>query len=170
MLFGWVSKGLCLCCKTVYLYGIEQSIFTILHPKWTSHFIKYADFGHTIRHEKCTKRYENWQALSLCFQTVAVCGINKFKSKWLAFRPRGESIWASNILDSPQYQDPLIHNRTTFKCHIAFYSITTSCHTPPSILFTIHLFLNAWCLFIWPSEHRIFGFRRVLNAHWSVTD
>ena len=37
------------------LYGVEQSIFMILHPKWTSHFIFYTDFGHTLRHEKCTK-------------------------------------------------------------------------------------------------------------------
>ena len=43
------------CCKTVYLYGVEQSIFMILHPKWTSHFISYTDFGHTLKHEKCTK-------------------------------------------------------------------------------------------------------------------
>ena len=81
MSFGWVSKGVCLCCKTVYFYGVQQSIFMILHPKWTPHFISYTDFGHTLRHEKCTKWYENWQALSLWFQIVAVCPTSKFKSK-----------------------------------------------------------------------------------------
>ena len=30
---------------------VEKSIFTILHPKWTSHFISYTEFGHTLRHE-----------------------------------------------------------------------------------------------------------------------
>ena len=54
--------------------------------------------------------------------------------------------------------------------HIAFYDITTSCRIPPSILFDIHLFCNAWCLIIWLREHCIFGFRFVLNAHWSVRD
>ena len=126
--------------------------------------------GITLRHEKCTKPYTNWQALSQRFQIVAACRINKFKSKLLAFRLHVDSIWVRNLPGPPQYQDPLIHNLTTFKCHIAFYSIATSCHIPPSILFTIHLCLDAYCLIIWLSEHRIPGFRLVFNAHWSVTD
>ena len=26
-------------------FWVEQSIFTILHPKWTSHLISYTDLG-----------------------------------------------------------------------------------------------------------------------------
>ena len=87
--------------------------------------------------------------------------INKFKLKYIAFRPSGESIWAHNLPDPPQYQDILSHIRTTFKCPIAFCSITTGCHTSPSILFTTHFF-NARCLIIWLREHWVFGLR---NAH-----
>ena len=151
-------------------YRVEQSISTISQLKWTSHFINYTDFGHTLRHDNSTKWYENRQTLSWWFQIVAVCRILKNIIKILAFRQRGEFIWAHNISDPPQYQDPLIHNHTTFKCPIAFYSITTSCHIPPSILCSIHLFFNAWCLIIWLSEHRIIRFRLVLNTHWSITD
>ena len=73
-----------------------------------------------------------------------------------ALRPYGEPIWARNPLDSQLHLVLLIRNRTTFKYLIGFRSIITSCQMPRSILFTIHLFFNAWCLIIWLSEHRIF--------------
>ena len=77
---------------------------------------------------------------------------------------------ALSASDPQQYQSPLIHNHTTFKCHIAFSNIITSCDMPPCILFTIHVFLNAWCLIICINEHRTFAFRLVLNAHRSITN
>ena len=82
----------------------------------------------------------------------------------------GEPIWARDPLDAQLHLALLIRSRTPFKCHISFRSITTSCQMPPSILFTIYLFFNAWCLIIWLSEHRIFTCRLVLNDHSSVTD
>ena len=45
-----------------------------------------------------------------------------------------------NASHPQQYQAPLIHTHTTFKCYIAFSNIITSCDMPPCILFTIHLF------------------------------
>ena len=58
------QKG-CVCApKQSTFMGSNSLLFMILHPKWTSHFISYTDFEHTIRHEKCTKRYENLQTLS----------------------------------------------------------------------------------------------------------
>ena len=77
---------------------------------------------------------------------------------------------ARNASDPPQYQAPLIHNHTTFKYYIAFSNIITNCDMPPYILYTIHLFFNAWCLNSCLSEHRTFAFRLVLNAIWSVTN
>ena len=77
---------------------------------------------------------------------------------------------ARNASDPPQYQAPLIHNHTTFKCFIAFSNIITSCDMPTCILFAIHLFSNAWRLIICLSEHRTFVSRCALNAHWSVTN
>ena len=83
-------------------------------------------------------------------------------------RPYG-SIWVPHGAPDPQLHDtPLICNiyiyiscnDTTFKCYIAFRSIPASCHMPPSILFTIYLVFNTWCLIIW----------FVLDAHWSPTD
>ena len=60
---------------------------------------------------------------------------------------RGEPFMtvADNASDPQQYQAPLIHNHTTFKCYITFSNIIMSCDMPPCILFTIHLFFNAWC-------------------------
>ena len=77
---------------------------------------------------------------------------------------------ARNSSDTPQYQAPLFHNHTNFKCCIAFSDIIRSCDMPPCILFIIHSFLNAWCLIICLSEHRTFAFRLVLDANWSVTN
>ena len=88
----------------------------------------------------------------------------------LALRLHGEPIWTRDPLDSQLHLALLVHNRTTFKCLFSFRSIPTSCQMPLSILFTIHLFLNAWCLIIWLSEHRIFSCRLVLNDHSTVTN
>ena len=68
---------------------------------------------------------------------------------------------ARNASDQPQYQAPLIHNHTPFKCFIASSNIITSCYMLPCIL---------WYLIICQSEHRTFAFRLAIDAHWSVTN
>ena len=40
--------------KNILPLRVEQSIGMILHPKWTSHFVSYTEFGHTLRHERNT--------------------------------------------------------------------------------------------------------------------
>ena len=75
---------------------------------------------------------------------------------------------AHNESDPPQYQAPLIHTHTIFKCFIAFPNTIRSCDMPTYILYTIHLFSNAWSLIICLCEHRTFAFRLVLTAHWCV--
>ena len=79
-----------------------------------------------------------------------MCGVSK-----LHWGPMA-SLFERDPLDSQLHLVLLIRNRTTFKYLIGFRSIITSCQMPRSILFTIHLFFNAWCLIIWLSEHRIF--------------
>ena len=56
-----------------------------------------------------------------------------------------EATWRAYLSARPPdpqlHEAPLICNRTTFKCYIAFRSIPTSRHMSSSVLFTIHLFL-----------------------------
>ena len=47
-----LQNSLPLWSRRVYFYDIA----------W--HFISYTDFRYDLRHEKFTKRYENWQTLS----------------------------------------------------------------------------------------------------------
>ena len=97
--------------RTQLISAIYQHITTSYH----TYFLCYADFGYSLRREKSTKRYEYWWNRSLWSEIVAVCPINKFKSKQITFRLRGESIRMHNPPDPPQYQALLITNRTAIK-------------------------------------------------------
>ena len=116
---------------------------------------------------KCSVVYPKWHPIILIIILLSLgptCRHREENHSW-----QWQCV-ARNASDPPQCQTPFIHNRTTFIYYFAFSSITTRRDITPCILFTIHLFFNAWCLIICLSEHRTFAFRLVLNVHWSVTD
>ena len=73
---------------------------------------------------------------------------------------------ARNPSDPPLHQAPLIHDRKTFKCYIAFRSIPKSCNIAPLIMFYYQLIF--YCMVLnHLSEYHTFC---VHNVMWSVMD
>ena len=137
---GWVSKGVCLCCKTVYLYVVEQSISSIWHPKWTSHFMSHTDFEHTLGIRNALNDMKNVANLS---ERAIFLIRHNTRSHWLIIA------LLSNVIS----------------LFVASQRVATY-HFPVCFLSTYFWMRGAW-LFGWVNI-AFFIFRLVLNSHWSV--